>query len=75
MKHPEASAHVRAALADEDATVREMAVRALDRVGARGLSSRLSLMAAADPEPAVRRAASSALSRQPGPQGEGGAGG
>jgi HEAT repeat protein len=75
MKHPDASAHVRAALGDEDATVRETAVRALDRIGARGLSSRLSLMAAGDPDPAVRRAASSALSRQPGPEGEGGASG
>ena len=36
MKHPEASARVRSALDDGDEVVREAAVIALDRVGARG---------------------------------------
>lgn len=57
---PEASAAMRAALDDEDARVREAAVIALDRLGARGLGRKLALMARDDPSRAVRRVAAAA---------------
>lgn len=75
MKRPEASACVRASLDHEDASVREAAVIALDRIGARGVFRKLSAMAATDTDAAVRRAAAAALFRQPDPEGDGGAGG
>jgi HEAT repeat protein len=75
MKHPDASARVRDALDHEDAVVREAAVIALDRVGARGVAPKLSTIAAADPEVAVRRAASVALARNPDRRSEEGHGG
>jgi len=64
MKHPDASAALRAALEDEDALVREEAVIALDRLGARGVSRIFSTLARQDPSKAVRRVAATALSRQ-----------
>ena len=73
MKHPAASRRVRQALDDEDPVVREAAVIALDRIGARGVARKLAALAASDPVVAVRRAAGVALSRQTDPEGEGGA--
>lgn len=75
MKHPDASARVRAALDDADPLVREAAVIALDRIGATGVFAKLSAMAAGDADAAVRRAVAVAMSRQTGQSGEGGAGG
>ena len=75
IKHPEASARVRAALDDPDAAVRESAVTALNRIGARGVSAKLASMAAADPDVAVRRAAATALARRRDVEGGGDAGG
>jgi HEAT repeat protein len=65
MKHPDASARVRDALDHEDPVVREAAVIALDRIGARGILRKLSVLASSDPEEAVRRAAAVALARYP----------
>jgi HEAT repeat protein len=64
MQHPDASSGIRVALDDEDAGVREAAVTALDRLGARGIGRKLSAMARDDASLAVRRAAAAALSRQ-----------
>lgn len=72
-RHGDAVLHVRRALDDTDPVVREAAIIALDRVGARGLSARLAAMAAGDPEPGVRRAAAAVLSRQSGKEEDGGA--
>lgn len=63
MRHPDASAVLRSALDDADAGVREAAVTALDRLGARGMSRRFATMAREDPSRAVRRAAATALGR------------
>jgi HEAT repeat protein len=63
MRHPDASAALRTALHDADAHVREAAVTALDRLGARGTGRRFAEMAREDPSPAVRRAAAAALGR------------
>jgi HEAT repeat protein len=60
MQRPEASAAIRAALDDEDAAVRESAVVALERLGARGIARKFALMAREDPSRAVRRAAAAA---------------
>ena len=75
MKHPDASARVRGALDSPDAGVREAAVLALKRIGARGLLAKLSMMSESDPELSVRRAAAAAISKQPEPGGDRGAGG
>lgn len=64
MQHPDASSGIRVALDDEDPGVREAAVTALDRLGARGIGRKLSAMARDDASRAVRRAAAAALSRQ-----------
>jgi HEAT repeat protein len=64
LKHPDASAAIRAALADEDPSVREAAITALDRLGARGTSRQFAEMARDDASRAVRRAAAAALSRR-----------
>ena len=72
-RHGDAVLHVRQALEDKDAVVREAAITALDRVGVRGLSARLAAIAAADPEAAVRRAAAAVLLRQSSKEGDGGA--
>ena len=66
MKHPDASAAIRAALGDGESVVREAAVIALDRLGVRGLSQTFAEMARGDESRAVRRAAGAALGRQSG---------
>ena len=53
------------ALDDEAAAVRETAVRALARLGARGTVARVHALAQHDPSKAVRRAAADALGRLP----------
>lgn len=63
MRHPDASAALRTALDDPEAAVRETAVTALDRLGARGTARRFAQMAREDPSRAVRRAATAALGR------------
>jgi HEAT repeat protein len=75
MKHPDASARVRSALDHHDEVVREAAVIALDRIGARGMVHKLSTIAASDASVAVRRAALVALARYKDREIEGGAGG
>lgn len=66
MKHPDASAAIRAALDDPEPTVRETAVTVLDRLGAQGVARRFAELAGSDPSRAVRVAAAAALSRQGG---------
>lgn len=66
MRHPEASAAIRAALQDGDAVVREAAIRMLDQLGVRGLSATFARMARQDPARGVRRAAASSLGRDAG---------
>ena len=66
LTHPAASACLQKALSDADAVVRREAVRALSRIGTRGLTRRFSAMAETDSSPAVREAAAAALSRLPG---------
>lgn len=63
MKHPDASAAIQRALDDDDATVRESAIAALERLGTRGVARKLGAMAQDDPSRAVRRAAAAALGR------------
>jgi HEAT repeat protein len=63
MRNPDASAALRTALDDAEADVREAAVTALDRLGARGTGRRFAQMAREDPSRAVRRAAAAALGR------------
>jgi HEAT repeat protein len=75
MKHPEASARVRSALDDGDEVVREAAVIALDRIGARGIVQKLAAIVDSDPAIAVRRAAQVALARYTDRETEGGAAG
>jgi HEAT repeat protein len=75
IKDPDAAACVRGALHDPDAGVREAAIMALKRIGARGLAAKLSVMSESDPDPAVRRAAAAATARRADPGSEGGAGG
>ncbi len=64
LKHPDASAAIRDALDDGDASVREAAVMSLDRLGTRGVGGKLAALAQSDPARAVRRAASAALARR-----------
>ena len=64
LAHPAASACLQRALADADATVRREAIRALSRLGTRGLTRRFSAMADQDVSPTVRDAAAAALFRQ-----------
>jgi HEAT repeat protein len=66
MSHPVASAYLQRAMEDGDAVVRRRAVTALSRLGTRGLSRRLTLMARSDPSEAVREAATAALARHEG---------
>ena len=63
LRHPEASAAIRGALDDRDATVREAAIVALDQLAVRGLGPRLAQLARSDESRAVRRAAASVLGR------------
>jgi HEAT repeat protein len=62
----DASAALRHALDDPDASVRQSAIGALDRIGARGVAAVFAVMARQDPSRAVRRAAAAALGRDPG---------
>jgi HEAT repeat protein len=64
MSHPVASAYLQRAMEDGDPIVRRRAVTALLRLGTRGLSRRLTIMARTDPSEAVREAATAALARQ-----------
>ena len=73
LSHATASAYLRAALDDVDAMVRQKAIMALSRLGARGLGRKLSVMSRSDPAASVRDTAASALSRY-GSQGGNGAG-
>jgi HEAT repeat protein len=64
MSHPVASAYLQRAMEDSDPVVRRRAVAALSRLGTRGITRRLSLMARSDPSEPVREAAAAALARQ-----------
>ena len=64
LSHSVASAYLQKALNDADAAVRREAVRALSRLGTRGLTRRFAAMSETDFSPAVRQAAAAALSRQ-----------
>ena len=64
LSHPSASACLQKALTDTDAIVRRDAIRALSRLGTRGLGRRFAALAETDPAPAVRQAATAALTRQ-----------
>lgn len=63
MRTPDATKFLAQGLDDEVAAVRETAVLALTRLGARGLDARLQDLAAHDPSKAVRRAAADAAAR------------
>lgn len=63
LTHPAASAYVLSALADSDASVRQLAVTVLSRLGTRGVARSLAGLAATDPSDGVRRAAHIALQR------------
>ena len=64
LSHSVAFAYLQRALSDADDAVRREAVRALSRLGTRGLTSRFAAMSEMDFSPAVRQAAAAALSRQ-----------
>ena len=67
LTHPAASACLQKALSDADAVVRREAVRALSRIGTRGLGHAASRRwRETDLSPAVREAAAAALSRHSG---------
>ena len=61
--HPTASAYVVTALEDGDASVRQLAVTILSRLGSRGVARAFAELAASDPSEGVRRAAEVALRR------------
>jgi len=61
--HPAASAYVLTALSDPDASVRQLAVTVLSRLGTRGVARAFAELAASDPSEVVRRAAEVALRR------------
>ncbi|HET9468791.1 MAG TPA: HEAT repeat domain-containing protein, partial [Vicinamibacterales bacterium] len=63
LSHSVASAYLQKALSDADAAVRREAIRALSRLGTRGLTRRFAAMSETDFSPAVRQAAAAALSR------------
>ena len=69
LSHSVASAYLQRALSDADDAVRREAVRALSRLGTRGLTRRFAAMSETDFSPAVRQAAAAALSRQGVPEG------
>jgi len=64
LSHTVASAYLQRALSDADDVVRREAIRALSRLGTRGLTRRFAAMSETDFSPAVRQAAAAALSRQ-----------
>jgi HEAT repeat protein len=61
--HPAASAYVLTALSDADASVRQLAVTVLSRLGTRGVAHAFADLASSDPSDGVRRAAEIALRR------------
>ena len=63
LTRPAASAYLQTALTDEDASVRQLAVTVLARLGTRGLAKSFAELAASDPSEVVRRAAESAMRR------------
>ena len=63
LAHPAASAYLVAALEDGDASVRQLAVGILSRLGSRGVARSFAELAASDPSAGVRRAAEIALRR------------
>jgi HEAT repeat protein len=63
MRTPETTQFVARALDDEVAAVRETAVLALMRLGARAVEARLQDIARQDPSKAVRRVAADAAAR------------
>ena len=63
LTHPAASAYVLSALGDGDASVRQLAVTVLSRLGTRGVARSFAELAATDPSNGVRRAAEIALRR------------
>jgi HEAT repeat protein len=63
LSHPTASAYIRGALEDGDASVRQTAVAILAGLGTRGMARAFAELARADPSASVRRAAAAALRR------------
>lgn len=63
LAHPTASAYILTALEDDDASVRQLAVTLLSRLGSRGVARSFAELAASDPSEGVRRAAQIALRR------------
>jgi HEAT repeat protein len=63
LSHPTASAYIRSALEDGDATVRQTAVGILAGLGTRGMARSFARLARTDPSVSVRRAAEAALRR------------
>jgi HEAT repeat protein len=63
LAHPTASAYVLTSLEDSDASVRQLAVTILSRLGSRGVARTFAELAESDPSEGVRRAASIALRR------------
>jgi HEAT repeat protein len=61
--HPTASAYVRSALDDGEASVRQAAVSVLAALGTRGMARSFATLARTDPSMSVRRAAEAALRR------------
>jgi HEAT repeat protein len=70
LTHPAASAYLLPALSDSDASVRQLAVTVLSRLGTRGLARSFADLAAGDPSDAVRHAAEVALQRMGKGQGD-----
>jgi len=71
LSHPTASAYIRSALEDADASVRQAAVAILAGLGTRGMARSFAELARTDPSPSVRRAAEAALRRGTGGTPEG----
>ena len=63
LSHPTASAYIRSALDDGDASVRQAAVSVLAGLGTRGMARSFAKLARTDPSASVRRAAEAALRR------------
>ena len=63
LAHPTASAYLRTALDDGDASVRQAAVSILAGLGTRGTARSFATLARTDPSPSVRRTAEAALRR------------
>ena len=63
LTHPTASTYILTALEDVDASVRQLAVTILSRLGSRGVSRSIAALASSDPSEGVRRAAEMAMRR------------